>query len=121
MKQDSNNMIGVFIILQLMNILYSLNSVLIKIVSVKWQAEGLFSFMTVLLLLAAIAILAIYALLWQKILTKVDLTVAYMCKGMIIFWGMLWAFLFFRENISVFNVIGTILIFAGTYLVSSNE
>ena len=113
--------IKVFLILQLMNILYSLNSVLIKIVSIRWDKEGLFQVTTLLILLAAFLLLALYALLWQKILSKVDLTVAYMCKGMVIFWGMLWAFLFFQEHISLFNILGTILIFGGTYLVTINE
>lgn len=113
--------IGVFIILQLMNILYSLDSVLIKVVSMKWQKEGLLAMQTLVLLVIAISILAGYALLWQKILSKVDLTVAYMCKGMIVFWGMLWAFLLFGEYISAFNILGTFLIFIGTYLVTANE
>lgn len=120
MLKGKNN-IGVFLILQFMNVLYSLNSVLIKVVSIRWEDAGLFQPITILLLMGAILLLAIYALLWQKILSKVDLTVAYMCKGMIIFWGMLWAFLFFQERISLFNIIGTIIIFVGTYLVTSNE
>ena len=118
---NNGSKIRIFIILQLMNILYSLNSVLVKFVSMKWENIGLFALPTLLLLLAAIAILGIYAILWQKILTKVDLTVAYMCKGMIIFWGMLWAFLFFKEQITLFNLLGTGLIFSGTYLVTMNE
>ena len=115
------NKIEIFIILQLMNILYSLNSVLIKLASIKWEKIGLFSLQTILFLFVAIAILVIYAVLWQKILTKADLTVAYMCKGMIIFWGMLWAFLFFKEKITLFNLAGTVLIFTGTYIVTMNE
>ena len=118
-KKD--NKVGIFIILQLMNILYSLNSVLVKFVSVKWEKMGLFALPTLLLLLAAVATLGIYAILWQKILTKVDLTVAYMCKGMIIFCCMLWAFLLFKEQITLFNLLGTGLIFSGTYLVTMNE
>ena len=113
----NNGRVGIILVLQLMNILYSLNSVLVKMVSVRWEKDGLFGFSTLSLLIGAVLIMAVYALLWQKILSKVELTVAYMCKGMIIFWG----FLFFGENISLFNVIGTLLIFTGTYLVTANE
>lgn len=120
MKGDSHKL-KVFIVLQLMNILYSLNSVLIKFVSVKWESEGLFTFHALAGLFGAILVLAAYAVLWQKILSQVDLTVAYMCRGMIIFWGMLWAYLFFDERISLFNILGTILIFFGVYLVTANE
>ncbi|MBO4901194.1 MAG: EamA family transporter [Lachnospiraceae bacterium] len=118
MKEKSSR-IGIFIILQIMNVLYSINSVLIKVVSTRWESQGLFKPVTLLLLFAAVAVLGVYAILWQKILTKVDLTVAYMCKGMIIFWGMLWAFLIFGEQITAWNLAGTVIIFAGTYLVTS--
>lgn len=113
--------IRIFLILQLMNILYSLNSVMIKVVSNRWESDGLFVFSTVSILIAAVFIMVIYALLWQHILSKVDLIVAYMCKGMIIFWGMLWAVLLFDEHIGILNMLGTVLIFCGTYLVSADE
>ena len=112
--------IKIFLVLQLMNILYSLNSVLIKVVSNRWESDGLFVYSTVSVLMAAIFIMAIYALLWQKILSNVDLVVAYMCKGLIVFWGMLWAFLLFNEHIGVLNLLGAALIFCGTYLVTVN-
>ncbi len=120
-KNNKKEKIIIFLLLQVMNILYSLDSVMIKMVSVRWEKNGLFSVSTLLLLTAAFAVLALYALLWQNILSRVDLTVAYMCKGMIIFWGMLWAFLFFKEKITLFNIIGTVIIFCGTYLVTTNE
>jgi drug/metabolite transporter (DMT)-like permease len=104
-----------------MNILYSLNQVLIKIVSVKWETIGLFAFPTLAFLFIAIVILGLYAVLWQQILSKVDLTVAYMCKGMIVFWGILWALLIFKEQITIFNITGTVLIFLGTYVMTANE
>lgn len=120
MKNGSGK-IKIFLVLQLMNILYSLNGVLIKFVSLNWENKGLLSFHTLACLFPAVAVLAIYAVLWQKILSQVELTVAYMCKGMIVFWGMLWSSIFFDENISGFNILGTILIFWGVYLVTLNE
>lgn len=119
--KGNGHRIRVLVILQLMNILYSLDSVLLKVVSVRWEAYGLFAFRTLLCLLAAVVLLAVYAVLWQKILSQVDLTVAYMCKGMIVFWGMVWAALFFDERISPFNILGTMVIFGGVYLVTANE
>ncbi len=111
----------VFFVLQVMNIVYSLNNVLIKVVADRWEKDKLFHFCTLSILAGAFIVLAIYAILWQRILSKVDLSVAYMCKGMIIFWGMLWAFMFFNEHISIYNILGSIIIFIGTYLVTLNE
>ena len=105
----------------MMNILYSLDTVIIKMASLNWERAGLLTPSTLACFFVAGFGLAIYALLWQKILGKVDLTVAYMCKGMIIFWGMIWAALFFKENITFFNLLGTAFIFCGAYLVTVNE
>ncbi len=113
--------IQVFAILQLMNILFSLDSVLIKLASIIWEKDGLLSIKVIGLLVVAVAVLGIYAICWQKILSRIELTVAYMCKGMTIFWGMLWSFLLFKESITVLNIVGCFVIFLGTYMVMTDE
>lgn len=120
MKNKKNIWIT-FLSLQLMNVIYSLNSVLIKRASMFWESQGLFSPSTMFLLLSAFFTLGIYAVIWQKILSKVELSIAYMNKGMIVFWGLLWASLFFGEKISLRNIIGTAIIFMGTLLVMKHE
>lgn len=110
-----------FLILQVMNIVFSLDSVLIKCASVYWEKEGLFSFKTCSLLVLAVLVLAIYAVIWQMILTQISLSVAYLSKGLVVFWGLLWSVLFFCEKITVVNIIGAVLIFLGTLLVNDYE
>ena len=39
------------------------------------------------------------AVIWQQVLKKIPLTIAYGCKGIIIVYGMLWGALFFSEKI----------------------
>ncbi|MBR4807725.1 MAG: transporter [Lachnospiraceae bacterium] len=65
-----------------------------------------------------IAVLAIYAIMWQQIIKHVDLSVAYVNRAMAIVWSMLWAVLFFHEGITVQNIIGVILVVAGTIIVN---
>lgn len=120
MKQNKH-IIPVFIVLQGMNILFSLNGILIKTASDLWEKSGLFAIRTIMAFFGAIALLGIYAFLWQQILSRVELTVAYMCKGMTIFWGMLWSFVFFQEEITFFNILGVLMIFAGSILVTKYE
>ena len=66
-----------------------------------------------------ILVLAVYALLWQQIIKRVDLSVAYVNRAMAILWSMIWAVLFFGEKITLQNVIGVVLVLAGTIIVNS--
>lgn len=58
--------------------------------------------------------------LWQKLLKKVDLSIAYVNKGMLLFWSMIWSVVIFREEITILNIIGTIIIFVGIMVVNEN-
>lgn len=70
---------------------------------------------------AEIAILGVYAIVWQQIIKRVDISIAYANRSMAIFWSMLWASVLFHEQITVQNIIGVVLIFAGTWVVNSSE
>ena len=65
-----------------------------------------------------ILVLGIYAIVWQQIIKRVDISVAYANRSVAVFWSMLWAFLFFQEQITVQNIIGAALIFVGTWVVN---
>ena len=65
--------------------------------------------------------LFIYALIWQKVLKQMPLTIAYANKGITIIWGMLIGLLFFDEQVSLFNVIGALIIIIGTVVMISGE
>lgn len=67
-----------------------------------------------------LGVLAVYALLWQQALKRFDLHVAYANRAMATVWGIVWAYIVFGEVITVMNVIGTIIILAGTFLVNSD-
>jgi drug/metabolite transporter (DMT)-like permease len=62
-------------------------------------------------------IVGLYAVLWQQILKKFDLIVAYANKGAIIIWTFFWAVLFFQETITANNILGGILVIAGIVMV----
>lgn len=71
--------------------------------------------------MGVLAILAIYAFFWQKILKKLPLTVAMANKSVTVIWGMIFGFLFFHENITLYNVIGAGIIILGICLVVSAD
>lgn len=113
--------LGLFVILLFLNVLFSLSGVLIKFASMYWQRNGFFATTTLVPLCGVFALLAVYAYCWQRVLARVDLTVAYMSKAMVVFWGLLWAYLFFGEAITTANLIGAVIIFIGIFMVATDE
>lgn len=63
----------------------------------------------------------IYAFLWQKVLKRLPLVMAYANKAITVIWGLIWGFLFFEEEISIYNIIGAVIIVGGVYLVVTEE
>ena len=52
-----------------------------------------------------IIILGIYALIWQQLIKRIDLSIAYANRSMAILWSMIWAVIFFGEIITIKNII----------------
>lgn len=70
---------------------------------------------------AEILLLGIYAVFWQQIIKRADISVAYANRAAAIFWSTLWAVLIFKEQVSVQNVVGIVLIFLGIWLVNRDD
>ncbi len=117
----SRKSIILFLLMQVMNIVFSLNTVLMKLASVAWQENGLLAFQTLAILFAAVAVLGIYAVAWQAILSRVDLAHAYLNKGTVVFWGLVWSAVVFQEEITGYNIVGSIIIFVGLIMVNYHE
>ena len=63
----------------------------------------------------------VYAVLWQQVLKRMDLTTAYANKPVGLIWGMVWGALLFQETITLRMIIGAAVIFAGIFLVVTSE
>ncbi len=63
-------------------------------------------------------VLGIYAIIWQQIIKRIDISTAYANRALAIFWSTLWAVLFFKETISIQNIIGIVIIVVGTWMVN---
>ena len=64
--------------------------------------------------------LGVYAIVWQQIIKRFDLSIAYANRAFAIFWSMLWAALLFKEQITPTNLLGVVIIFAGIMLVNKD-
>lgn len=59
-----------------------------------------------------------YAIIWQQILKRMPLTVAYANRPVTLIWGIVWGALIFGEKITPNMLIGAAVIFCGIYLVT---
>lgn len=66
-------------------------------------------------------ILFIYAIIWQKVIKKIDVSVAYANKSSYIFWTQLAAIFLFKEHITLSNIIGIVVIFWGIMVVNNDR
>jgi len=63
-----------------------------------------------------IGVLGIYAILWQQIIKRMDISLAYMFKGTGVIFGLALAHFVFGETITTANIIGAIIIICGITL-----
>lgn len=65
-------------------------------------------------------IFVVYAILWQQVLKRFDLSIAFASKGTLVIWVFLWAVFLFNEKITVGNLLGALLVIAGILVVHRN-
>ena len=73
------------------------------------------------LVIFALFLLGIYALLWQQMIKKFELSVAYANRAMAILWSMIWAVLFFHDRITIRNIVGVAIVLVGIVLVNTDK
>lgn len=68
-----------------------------------------------------ILFLGIYALLWQQMIKRFELSVAYVNRATTLLWAMVWAALIFKEVVTIKNVLGVVIILIGIVVVNQDE
>lgn len=112
-----SNKIRNYIFLYLAFLLFSLTSIMNKLAS----RCDFFSFSFFLFYGFGILISMIYAILWQKILMRFDLMVAYANQPIVTILGVVWGILFFQETLTWNMILGAGVIFLGVRLVVSDH
>lgn len=72
-------------------------------------------------LAGAIGVMGAYAVCWQQILKRVELSTAYMFKGTSLIFVMLLAWILFSEQITLNNIIGACVIVIGIVLYAKTD
>ena len=104
--------LGAFILLQVALFIVSFGAVCSKMAG----RQEFLSFNFFVFYGALILILFIYAILWQQVLKKISLVIAYACKGIGIIYGIIWGMVFFNEELTWKMVTGAILVLIGVYI-----
>lgn len=116
-EQKNGNRLMTLLALHLALILSSLSGVCSKMAANQSFLSLKFCFYFGLV----IAIMFVYAIIWQQILKRMPLTVAYANRPVTLIWGIIWGAWIFKERITWNMILGAGIIFLGIYLVVSDR
>lgn len=68
-----------------------------------------------------IFLLALYAVLWQKVLSYMTLSKAYLFKSVTIVFALTYSHFLFSEVITMYNIVGTFMIINGILILSNKS
>lgn len=107
------------ILLQLIVIIYTFNSIIGK-----FSADAKVEFLSIGFILfygAEVFVLGVYAILWQQMIKRFDLSVAYANRAMALLWSGVWAVIIFKDSLTWKNILGIVLVIAGTIVVNMDS
>ncbi len=102
-----------FIFLHILLFFYSLSNVCSKMAA----KEEFLSFKFILFYGCIIAILGVYAIVWQQILKHIPLTTAFCNKAVGIIWGIMWGVILFAETVKWNMIVGAVIVIIGVIIV----
>lgn len=105
------------LMLQIVFFIYSINSVVAKFAS----AQEPFSLNFILLYGLELCVLGVYAILWQQLIKRMELSVAYSNKAVVLLWAMVFGALLFKEQITLTKVAGILLVIVGIVVLNSEK
>lgn len=106
------NKIKTLILLHLMLMVYSLSAIFSKLAA----GERFLSLRFILFYGGVVALLGFYAICWQQIIKRMQLTTAFANKAITVVWGLVWGVLFFHEAVTIGKVLGIGLVVCGIAL-----
>ena len=116
-KQVKKNGVLWYIILHTVILLYSTGGIFSKLASrtefLSWRFCILYS--------GVIAVLGIYAIVWQQVLKHFDLSTAFCNKAVTIVWGIIWGALLFGETVKWNMLLGAAIVILGVILVVTSD
>lgn len=116
-EEKKSNKPKILILLSLSLIIQSLSSVFIKMAG---QYETL-SKEFIIFYVLGLGCLGVFAIMWQLLLELIPLTTAYLRKGILYILILIWSVILFKEQVTLNNIIGSIIIIAGISIHGMDE
>lgn len=108
------------LLLQLAVGIYSINTVIGGFVGNSLNENGAFAVKTIGLLFFEVFVLGVYAILWQQLIGKFQLSIAYANKAMTLLWSLMWSVVLFHENVTIYKIVGVVMVMAGTVILNTD-
>ena len=109
--------IGGFILLQISFLIYSCSSIVAKLAS----GNEVMSLKFILFYGLEVVILGVYAILWQQVIKKFELSVAYANKAVTLLWALLWSVLIFHEKLQWNHIAGVAIVIVGIVVLNLGQ
>lgn len=109
--------LSVFIALHTLLLIYSLSGIVSKFAS----KQLFLSLPFILLYGCMLGILFVYAIVWQQIIKRLPLSVAFANKAVTVIWGIVWGVLVFHEQVNPGMLVGAFLVMMGVILFSTDK
>lgn len=100
-------------------LIFSATGIFSKLAANNINANGVFDVWTFVFAGLMLLDCGIYALFWQQNLKYFEVNTAYAHRSVYNVWSLLWAVVIFSEEITLGNVVGTILIIIGVLVIQS--
>ena len=119
-----------FLMLQIVFLIYSFTSLTQKLASsflpqnagsTEELVQQLFNWKLIMSAGLVVLLLGVYALLWQQVIKRFELSVAYANKAITLLWALVWGIFIFHEEITPGKVIGILFVMAGIYVLNTGD
>lgn len=107
------------LILHLNILLFSFTGIFSKLCATNIAENGMLEIHTFVYAALILLNCGIYAVFWQQNLKHFEVNVAYAHRAIYNIWSLLWSVLIFCETITIGNVLGTILMITGIWVMQS--
>lgn len=102
-----------YVLLHSIVLVYSMSTVFSK----KAALTEFLSMRFIILYGLVLVCMGIYAIVWQQVIKKLPLNVAFANKSVTVIWGMLWGSIFFHEIITPKMILGALVVIIGVVVV----
>lgn len=113
MKVIKNKKIYTYLLLQIAFFIYSLSAFFSK-----FSTYNNDNIKTILLYYSfSLIALGMYAIIWQQVLKRMPLSIAFANKGITIIWGLILGKVIFNEQITIGKIIGAMIVIFGIVII----